>query len=158
MSRTKTVGDELGRTTPFRTVAQEAFVALLCTADRVRRRASAVVEEEGITLQQYNVLRILRGAGDEGLPTLSIADRMIERTPGVTRLIDRLCAKRLVRRQRLTDDRRRVQCRITARGLELLERLDAPMEAHDERALAPLAKKDLRALIELLDRVRSRAG
>ena len=97
-----------------------------------------MVEGHDITLQQYNVLRILRGAGDEGLPTLDIAERMIEHAPGVTRLIDRLEAKGLVRRQRPADDRRQVLCVATAAALALLEQLDAPMDRADREALGML--------------------
>src|SRR5215470_7514740 len=96
------------------------------TADLVRRHATALIEPQGITLQQYNVLRILRGAGADGLPTLEVADRMIEQTPGVTRLLDRLEAKQLVRRQRCPKDRRQHLCWITPKGLALLRKLDAP--------------------------------
>src|SRR6266545_2488093 len=94
----------------FRTREQEAAVGLLRTTDAIRRHFSAIVEPHGITLQQYNVLRILRGAGKKGLPTLEIAQRMIEQTPGITRLIDRLETKNLVERERGATDRRCVFC------------------------------------------------
>ena len=97
------------------------------TGGLVRRVIASVVEPHGITQQQYNVLRILRGAGEKGLPTLEIADRMIEETPGITRLIDRLELKRLVTRERSATDRRQVFCRITPDGLTLLARLDEPI-------------------------------
>ena len=97
---------ELRQRRPFASPAHEAVVGLMRTADLVRRQMTALVEPHGITLQQFNVLRILRGAGDEGLPTLEVAERMIEQTPGVTRLLDRLEAKELVRRQRCPKDRR----------------------------------------------------
>src|SRR5947207_13986566 len=100
------------------------MVALIRTADVVRRAVGDVVEPHGITAQQYNVLRILRGAGREGLPTLEIAERMIEQTPGITRLIDRLESKKLVARERSATDRRCVYCRITAAGTDLVSRPD----------------------------------
>src|SRR5207244_13083574 len=84
---TKTIVQELKQTKPFPSKAQEVAVSLLRTADVLRRLVGAVVEQKGITVQQYNVLRILRGAGEQGLPTLDIAERMIETTPGITRLI-----------------------------------------------------------------------
>lgn len=130
-------------------------MGLLRTADVLRRRAGEVVEPFGVTLQQYNVLRILRGAGDEGLPTLAIPERMIEQTPGITRLIDRLVAKGLVRRTRVAGDRRRVQCRITPLGLDLLGRMDAAVEAFDERAVSPLTTSESETLTVLLERLRS---
>ena len=145
---------ELKQTRPFPSAAQEAAVALLRTADVVNRLVDAVIGREGITGQQYNVLRILRGAGQKGLPTLEIAERMIEQTPGITRLLDRLEAKKLVTRERCATDRRQVFCRITASGLALLARLDEPVRASSDEALRHLSKKDVAQLIELLDRTR----
>ena len=113
------------------------------------------MQPHGITLQQYNVLRILRGAGDEGLPTLEIAHRMIEQSPGITRLMDRLEAKGLVRRQRSATDRRQVRCWITPTGLALLEQLDASVNQADEALLGALASDEVDRLILLLDAVRA---
>jgi DNA-binding MarR family transcriptional regulator len=91
---------ELRQTRPFPSAADEAAVAILRTADRIKRRLSAVVAPEGITLQQYNVLRILAGSHPDPLPTLEIAERMIEQTPAITGLLDRLEHKGLARRER----------------------------------------------------------
>src|SRR5262249_14855885 len=91
---------ELKQSRPFPTRGQEAAVGLMRTADLLRRLLEQALEPSGVTAQQYNVLRILRGARPESLPTLEIAERMIERTPGITRLLDRLEAKKLVRRDR----------------------------------------------------------
>ena len=145
---------ELKQTRPFASPAQEATVALLRTADVVNRLVDSVIERHGITGQQYNVLRILRGAGERGLPTLEIAERMIEQTPGITRLIDRLEAKKLVTRERCPTDRRQVFCRISAAGLALLGKLDEPVRASADEALHQLSKKDIAQLLELLDRTR----
>jgi DNA-binding MarR family transcriptional regulator len=146
---------ELKQRKPFQSAAQEAILGLMRTTDLVRRQASTLVEPHGITLQQYNVLRILRGAGDDGLPTLEVADRMIEQTPGVTRLLDRLEAKELVRRQRCPKDRRQHLCWITAKGLAVLDKLDVvTAKAHDE-VLKGLKQKDRVALIGLLDAIRA---
>src|SRR5687768_11507270 len=103
---TSALQKELKQRMPFESRYQEAFLAVLRTADVIRRRVGDVVEPHGITPQQYNVLRILRGAGTAGLPTLDIADRMVEQAPGITRMIDRLEAKMLVARERGCDDRR----------------------------------------------------
>jgi DNA-binding MarR family transcriptional regulator len=149
-----TIRDEIRQTRPFPSAAQEALVALLRTADVVGRLVDAVVEENGITGQQYNVLRILRGAGERGLPTLDIAERMIEQTPGITRLIDRLEAKGLVTRERCSTDRRQVFCRIARPGLELLQRLDAPVKDAAAHALAGLKRAEIAQLMQLLDRTR----
>jgi DNA-binding MarR family transcriptional regulator len=145
---------EIKQTKPFRSAAQEATLGLMRTADMVRRRGALLVEPEGITGQQYNVLRILRGAGPEGLPTLEIATRMIELAPGITRLLDRLEAKKLVHRERCPEDRRQVTCRITPGGLALLGRLDRIIDAADESFLGTLSLAEQRQLIRLLERIR----
>jgi DNA-binding MarR family transcriptional regulator len=152
---TSAIQREIRQRRPFRSRSQEGVVALLRTVDVVRRHLTRVVEGRGITLQQYNVLRILRGAGAEGLPTLEIADRMIEHAPGVTRLLDRLDAKGLVRRKRASDDRRRVLCYATPSARKLLGDLDALMERADREALRPLDGRQLDAFIGLLDRIRA---
>jgi DNA-binding MarR family transcriptional regulator len=121
----------------------------------MKRSLAQVIEPHGITPQQYNVLRILRGAGPDGLPTLSIGERMIEQTPGVTRLVDRLERKGLVARTPCPTDRRRVFCRITQKGLDLLKELDDPVTRWDAQAVAVLPPSELDSLINLLDRVRA---
>jgi DNA-binding MarR family transcriptional regulator len=133
-------------------------VALLRTADVVRRYIARVLEPYGITPQQFNVLRILRGAHAEdtdGIPTLTIAERMIEETPGITRLLDRLEAKGMVRRQRCPEDRRQVLCQATPEALDLLGRIDGAMDEADDGALGTLSDEDKAQLIRLLDAVRS---
>ena len=152
-----TIGDEILQTRPFPSAADEAAVTLIATADRLRSALSAVVEAHGVTLQQYNVLRILRGAGAAGLPTLDVAARMIERSPGITRLLGRLEARRLVRRVRCPEDRRQVLCYATPLGLRLIEGLDAPVAESGRRCLAPLAARTA-SLIGMLDEVRAAAA
>jgi len=149
------IRDEIRQTKPFASVANEAVVTLLGTADRVRTALAQVVEAHGITLQQYNVLRILRGAGDDGLPTLDIAARMIEKSPGITRLLDRLEARTLVRRVRCPEDRRQVLCYATAAARRLLGDLDEPMAEAARRLLAPLDPARTAELVHLLDAVRA---
>jgi DNA-binding MarR family transcriptional regulator len=139
----------------FRSREQQATLGLLRTADAIKRGLAQVIEPHGITTQQYNVLRILRGAGAEGLPTLTIGERMIEQTPGVTRLVDRLERKGLVVRTPCPTDRRRVFCRITPKGLELLDELDDPVNRCDAKALSILPQSELDSLISLLERVRT---
>lgn len=151
----RTVAEEIGQTKPFASVGQEVMVALLRTADDVRWYVTAHLEGEGITLQQYNVLRILRGAGADGLPTLDVARRMIERQPGVTRLVDRLIRKGLVQRHRGTEDRRQVLCTLTPEGAALLARLDPVVNQADEVLDTTLAAQELRALLELLGQMRA---
>jgi MarR family transcriptional regulator, organic hydroperoxide resistance regulator len=149
---------EIRQTRPFRSRSQEAVVALLRTADMVRRALAHVVGPRGITLQQYNVLRILRGAGTAGLPTLDVAERMIEQAPGVTRLLDRLEGKGLVERKRCPQDRRQVLCFATPDALRALDELDGLMDGADRQALGMLEPAQLEALIGLLDRVRAGLG
>ena len=151
---TSALQHELRQRRPFQSTAHEAVVGLLRTADVVRRHMTALVEPHGITLQQFNVLRILRGAGDEGLPTLEVADRMVEETPGVTRLLDRLEAKELVRRQRCPKDRRQHLCWITPKGAAVLQKIDAVSDRALEDSLKGLRQKDRAALIRLLDALR----
>jgi DNA-binding MarR family transcriptional regulator len=106
VTRRSQIQDEIKQRKPFHSLGQEAVISLLRTADVVRAHFEKQLAPYGVTLQQFNVLRILRGAGAGGLPTLEIGARMVERTPGVTRLIDRLERKDLVRRARGTEDRR----------------------------------------------------
>src|SRR5258708_21554861 len=130
-----TIRDEIRQTRPFPSASQEALVALLRTADLLGRFVDDLIAENGITGQQYNVLRILRGAGLGGLPTLDIAERMIEQAPGITRLLDRLEGKKFVRRERPSDNRRQVLCYITKLGLDLLRELDSPLREQDNQLL-----------------------
>lgn len=146
---------EISQRRPFRSPHQEGLISLLRTTDLVRRYLSRVVEPHGITLQQYNVLRILRGAGEEGLPTLDIAERMIEQTPGITRLLDRLVTKSLVRRERSAEDRRQVYCWITPKGSALLERLDPEVDQADVNALGDISRAAARSLTEILGNIRA---
>jgi DNA-binding MarR family transcriptional regulator len=150
-----TIRDEIRQTKPFPSAADEAVVTLLGTADRVRTALASVVEAHGITLQQYNVLRILRGAGPDGLPTLDIAARMIEHSPGITRLLDRLEAQRLVRRVRCPEDRRQILCHASPVALRLLTELDGPMAQAGQRTFAPLDPGQTAELVRLLDAVRA---
>lgn len=143
------------QTKPFRSRRQEAFIGLLLTAEAARWPfLDLLAGHEELTLQQYNVLRILRGAGPDGLPTLAIAERMVERTPGVTRLIDRMEQKGLVSRERAKDDRRQVICRITDAGLGLLRKLDRPIDVLEEEIFAALDDREVGQLIGLLNQVR----
>ena len=155
MKRTRSaIERELKQTRPFSTRGQEAAVGLMRTADLLRRLLEQALEPSGVTAQQYNVLRILRGARPESLPTLEIAERMIERTPGITRLLDRLEAKKLVHRDRCESDRRQVLCTITAAGLELLRDVDGIVNDIESRSLGRLSDAKTRQLIGLLDAIR----
>ena len=129
---------------------QDAVVSVLRTANYLDRFCSPVFNQHSITSQQFNVLRILRGAGLGGLPTLDIAEKMIEQAPGITRLLDRLEKKKLVRRERPSDNRRQVLCYITKPGLDLLQELDTPVKNQDNQALHRLDESEIEELIRLL--------
>jgi MarR family transcriptional regulator, organic hydroperoxide resistance regulator len=131
-----------------------AYSTLLSTADKVRTFFETVCAPFDITGQQYNVLRILRGAEPVGLPTLTIAERVIERTPGITRMIDRLEAKGLVAREVRPHDRRCVYCRITQKGLNLLKLLAEPVEEANRAAFRGLSAAELEQLVKLLVKTR----
>ena len=133
---------------------QAAVVSILRTANWLLRFCSPLFAQYGITWQQYNVLRILRGGGLGGLPTLDIAARMIEHAPGITRLLDRLEGKKLVRRERPSDNRRQVLCYITKLGLDLLRELDSPVRKRDNQALHRLNESEIEELIRLLELAR----
>ena len=149
---------EIRQRRPFPSVAQEGVVSVMRTADLLRRRMAALVEPFGITVQQFNVLRILRGGGPDGLPTLEVGARMVEETPGITRLMDRLEAKGLVRRERCPKDRRQHLCRITQEGLELLAGLDGKVVRESDDALKGLTRDQQSSLVRLLDQVRAAHG
>ncbi len=129
-----------------------AYSALVRAADRAKMYFETLVAPFDITGQQYNVLRILRGAEPEGLPTLTIAERMIERAPGITRMIDRLEAKGLVARELRPNDRRCVYCRITNKGLNLVELLDVPIE-ETNRVFDALDEAELAQMTALLEKI-----
>ena len=146
---------ELTESSPALPRQQEAAVEILRTTNYLRNFCSPIFELHGITSQQYNVLRILRGAGLGGLPTLEIVERMIEQSPGVTRLLDRLEAKKLVRRERPPDNRRQVLCFITKTGLDLLKKIDGPIKEQAVKALRLLNKPDLDEVIRLMRMIRN---
>ena len=154
VARPTTVREEIKQTRPFRSKAQEATIALLRTANVVRRRLEALAQTEGLTLQQYNVLRILRGARTP-LPTMEIAERLVEEAPGVTRLVSLLDERGLLRREQWAGDRRQVLCQITSTGLRLLERLDQPMDELDDETAAALSEDEIDRLLDSLTRIRT---
>ena len=150
---TRSVGQEIKQTRAFGSSSQEAVVGLWRTAAVLRNAFEAIAAREGITAQQYNVLRILDGARTP-LPTMEIAARLIEPTPGATRLLDRLEAGGFVERTRCVEDRRRVLCRLTDSGRETVRRMRPAVDAFDEAACEPLTEKATRALIDSLDEIR----
>ena len=152
-TRAPDVATDIRQKRPFARRAEEATVGLLLTADVVRRWGESLIAPHSVTLQQYNVLRILRGSRPDGLPTLEIAARMLERAPGITRLLDRLERKGLIRRQRCPGDRRQVLCVITDQGLAQVDAVTAAIR-RVRQPMNRLSQKDLGRLIRLLDAVR----
>ncbi len=145
--------EDLRQTKPFQSAAHEATVGLLRTAALMRHRLSVVIECEGISHEQYNVLRILRGS-EGGMPTLEVAERLIEPNPAITRLLDKLESKGLIARERCSKDRRRVFCSITQKGLQALDRLDPKVQAIGDGFLAGFTDPELAQLSVFLERVR----
>lgn len=152
--RTGGIQAELKQRKPFSGPAEATTAALLRTADVLRADLEMALAGMRMTPQQFNVLRILRGSHPAPIATLEIADRMIERAPGITRLLDRLEAAGYVRRERCKEDRRRVWCHITPEGLAALE-LAVPFVHETERKRAGrLSRAELTQLLALLERVR----
>jgi DNA-binding MarR family transcriptional regulator len=133
---------------------EAAFLDLLRTADMLTRGADWVLKNEDLSLTQYNILRILRGAS-QGLPCGEIASRMITRDPDVTRLLDRMKKRGLISRSRQSRDRRLVLVRITPEGLKRVNRLDEPVQKIHRKQMGHMGKDRLQALGELLAAARS---
>jgi DNA-binding MarR family transcriptional regulator len=149
---------ELKQKIPFTNPEQEAYLSLLRTADALRSRIEGKLKEFGLTGTQYNALRILRGAGPEGLPCSEIGERMITHDPDITRLLNRLQKHGLVERSRGKQDKRVVYGRISQAGLKLLREMDAPVQKFGTEILRHVNQQKLKQLIELLEQVRSGAG
>ena len=154
MTRT-TLAEEIKQNKPFTSLQQEVYLSLLRTADELESRVAAVLKPFGISGTQYNVLRILRGAGPEGHRCSAIADRMITREPDITRLLDRMTKAGWISQARDTRDRRVVITRISAQGLKLLKELDKPIAELDRTLMLNLGEKKLKTLLSLLDEARN---
>lgn len=133
----------------------QVFVSLLRAADALVRGAEDLLKPHGLSGTQYNILRILRGAGDKGLACREVGDRLISRDPDMTRLLDRMEARGLIARAREASDRRVVKTRITEEGLRLLANLDEPVRETHQRQFRQVSKEQLRQLSTLLDQVRA---
>src|SRR5688572_24241844 len=138
---------EIGQTKPFSSTAEEAYLNLLRTTDALLRSHILLLRQHDLTPSQYNALRILRGAGTDGVTCGEMSDRLLTRDPDVTRLIDRLDKRGLIQRSRATADRRVVRTTITAAGVALLSELDAPMKAWIADHLGHVPEPELRGLV-----------
>jgi DNA-binding MarR family transcriptional regulator len=152
------LGREIKQERPFATVEEEVFLNLQRTADALMRRLVDTLKAADLTPTQYNALRILRGAGDEGLPCREVGERMVTRDPDVTRLLDRMEARGFVARGRDRRDRRVITVRITEQGAAALEATDPLVSELLVSALAHLGPTRLRALNELLEAARGGEG
>ena len=135
----------------FQSPVSEAVVSLMVAADHLDQAADTVCQRHGLTSDQYNVLRILRGVHPGGHPRCEIARRMIHRSPDVTRMLDRLCRQGIVSRARNPEDRRESIATITAAGLALLERVDPELQRAQAEVTSALSEPELRRLSRLCD-------
>lgn len=146
---------EIKQTKPFVNLAEKAFLNLLRTSDFLARKVADEIKPFGITPPQYNVLRILRGAGEQGLINREIGERMVTFVPDVTRMLDRLETQSLICRERGVADRRLVTACITPKGLELLSNIGNTLQDFHERLFGICSKKEIADLINTLEKLRS---
>lgn len=155
MGMTKRLHDEIKQQKPWANAESEAFLNVQRTADVLMRGLEKVLKPFGLTQTQYNVLRILRGAGPEGMACSELGARMVTRDPDVTRLLDRLEANGMVARKRLQSDRRSVRIHISREGLSQLKKLDVPVAGLHKRQLEHLGEKKVRQFVKLLEAARA---
>ncbi len=141
------------RMSKFESPAQEATLALMVTASELRANMDRLLAEFGLTGEQYNILRILRGAGSEGHPSGEIGCRMIDRSPDVTRRIDTLARQGFVERERSTGDKRVVRVHITEKGLGLLNSITPKLEVFEQRIVGEINEEDLHRLAMLCEKM-----
>lgn len=143
------------QTADFESPANEALLNLMVAADVVRKRVDRICARFGVTIGQYNVLRILRGVHPEGHPRCEISARMLEDAPDVTRLVDRLEKQKLVERDRSDEDRRHSLARITEKGLRLLDEMEQPMTEENELFANRLSDAESRKLTNICEKIYS---
>lgn len=149
-----TLQKEIKQEKPFESLEQEVVLNVMRTAMEFRKGIAEVLKPFDLTVPQYNILRILRGAPEDGLPCSEVGDRLVTRDPDVTRLLDRLENRGFVTRGRSLTDRRVVNARITRTGHELADKLDDPIASVHTTQLGHMKKKNLRELVELLEKAR----
>lgn len=145
---------EIKQTKPWRLAEEEAFLNIARTNQHLESLGGELLKASGLSLTQYNVLRILRGAHPDGVTCGQIADRMVTRDPDITRLLDRMETRGLVSRERSKEDRRVVLTNITHEGLQLVNSLDRPLETFLKQQFAKLSERDIQSLIRLLELLR----
>jgi DNA-binding MarR family transcriptional regulator len=149
---------EIKQSKPFAGIEHEALLNIQRTSSFVVHTLQQLLRRHGLTESQYNVLRIMRGAGPDGLRCTEIGERMIARDPDVTRLVERLQRSRLVERRRDAKDRRVIYSRITDQGLKILEELDPEVDATSKAMFSHMTAEKLGVLIQLLEDVREGSG
>jgi DNA-binding MarR family transcriptional regulator len=147
---------EISQSVPFVSPAVEALLTLQRTSDDLNGEAAAFLKTHGVTITQFNALRIVRGAGAAGISTHEVGQRLVKRDPDVPRLLERLAAAGLVERHRCDEDRRVTRCSITPAGSALLQELVPQMDAMHARQFGMLSEAEQVTLVKLLDRVRAR--
>ena len=152
------IQSEIKQKKPFQCQEEDLFLNIMRTADLLQRKGGDLFKAAELSPTQYNVLRILRGAGAEGLACGEIGDRMVTRDPDITRLLDRLEKRGLVKRSREKDDRRVVTIRITSAGLDFLKKLDEPVFRLHKAQLGHMETKQQETLIRLLELAREKTG
>jgi DNA-binding MarR family transcriptional regulator len=145
---------ELHQTKPFATLEEEALLNLARTQEYLQQRQAEFFKQYQLTRTQYNVLRILRGAGNDGITCSQVSERMVAADPDITRLLDRLETRGLIARERSKEDRRVVVSRITPDGIALLKTIDKPLTALHKDLMGRLERRDLERLVEVLESIR----
>jgi DNA-binding MarR family transcriptional regulator len=154
---TRSLQAEIKQSKPFARPSSEAFLSILRTAAVLEHQIGEVLRPYGITTTQYNVLRILRGAGAQGLCGREVAERLVSKVPDVSRLLDRMEDTGLIQRERDADDRRHITTRISAKGLRVLEETSPALEAAEASRFARLSPDRIRDLIDILGDLREQA-
>ena len=149
--------NELRQTKPFRSLEEEVILSIARTGEFLATALSGVLKAFDLTMTQYNVLRILRGAGSDGLSCSEISERMVTKESDVTRLLDRVEARGYISRERPATNRRLVITRITKDGLDVLAELDGPVDRMNRELVEHLGEKKLNSLNELLEAIRDRS-
>ena len=151
----RTLKAEIKQTQPFASLEEEALLNMERTLDYLRRQVHQTLRPQGLTTTQYNALRILRGAGDEGLTCSELGSRLVSSDPDITRLLDRLAKQKMVRRRRDLRDRRVVLTEITEEGLRQLEIITPALDLRIRQILEHLGQERLERLIDLLEEARN---
>jgi DNA-binding MarR family transcriptional regulator len=146
--------EEIKQTRPFANPEEEALLNIRRTSDRLQHHTQQLFKPHGITPTQYNVLRILRGAGDNGLRCSEVGERLVSSDPDITRLLDRLQKQKLIRRKRDAKDRRVIYTTITAEGLRLLKDMDPLVNDGIKQLLKHMSREKITTLVALLEEVR----